>query len=85
MGSQIDWVKCWQGEAIYIDEKLVLELDEIHASDIIPLMLHSSFDRFTTYRASNTWLDEIGGDFPQSLREVVEENGRTVAENWEQS
>jgi hypothetical protein len=85
MGSQIDRVKCWQGEAIYIDEKLVLELDEIRASDVIPLMLHRSFDSFTTYRASGKWLDEIGGDFPQSLREVVEENGKTIAENWEQS
>jgi hypothetical protein len=85
MGSQIDWVKCFQGEAIYIDEKLVLELDEICASDVIPLMLHRSFDSFTTYRASGKWLNEIGGDFPQSLREVVEENGKTIAENWEQS
>jgi hypothetical protein len=84
MGSQIDWVKCFQSEAIYIDEKLVLELDEIRASDIIPLMLHRSFDRFTTYRASGKWLDEIGGDFPQSLWDVVEENGKTVPENWEQ-
>jgi hypothetical protein len=85
MGNSIDLVKARGAEALYINEKLVLELDDIHASDIIPLMLHRSFDSFTTYRASGKWLDEIGGDFPQSLREVVEENGRTIAENWEQS
>lgn len=85
MGSQIDWVKGWDCQAIYIDEKLVLELYQIRVSDLVPLMLNRSFDRFTVYRVNDTWLDEIGGDFPQSLREVVEENGRTVAENWEQS
>ena len=81
MGHSIDWVKCFQGEA---DEKLVLELDEIHTSDIIPLMLHRSFEQFTVYRASGKWLDAIGGDFPENLREVVEENGKTILQNWEQ-
>lgn len=85
MGHSLAWVKCWHGEAIYVDEKLVLELYEIRASDVIPLMLHKSFDQFTTYRASGSWLDEIGGDFPENLREVVEENGKTILENWEQS
>jgi hypothetical protein len=84
MGHSIDLVKCWDGQAIYIDEKLVLELDEISISDVIPLMLHQSFEQFTSYRASGKWLDEIGGGFPENLREVVEENGKTIAENWEQ-
>jgi len=83
MGAQIEWVRCWQGEALYIDEKLVLESDLIRARDVIPLMMHRSFDRFTEYRVSSVWLDEIGGDFPENLRDIVLEDGRTIAEMWE--
>lgn len=84
MGCTIDWVKGWEGQALYINEELVLELDEIRVGDIVPLMMHQSFEQFTIYRASNKWLEENDGNFPQNLREVVEENGRTILENWEQ-
>jgi len=84
MGNQIDYVKGWDCQAVYINETLVLEMDEIHVSDIVPLMMHQSFDRFTIYRASESWLDKIDGNYPTNLREVVEQNGKTIAENWEQ-
>ncbi len=83
MGHNISWVKTWDGQAIYIDEKLVLESEEIYVADVVPLMLHQSFDGFNIYRANNQWLDEIGGDFPIDLRSVVLEDGRTIAEHWE--
>jgi hypothetical protein len=84
MGSQIEWVKGWGCQAVYINEQLILELDEIRVGDVIPLMMHQSFEQFTTYRASDKWLEDNDGNFPQNLREVVEQNGKTIAENWEQ-
>ena len=82
MGHCISWVKGWGGQAIYIDEKLVLELDEIKTGDVIPLILHQSFEGYYSYRANNQWLEKINGDFPNNLRDVVLEDGRTIAEYW---
>lgn len=84
MGNSITFVKAWRGEAIYINNKLALESEEITARDVIPLMMHLSFDGFDCYRAKDTWLDEVGGDFPENLAEVVEEGGLSLAEYWEQ-
>lgn len=83
MGSQIALVKAdnWQG--LYVNETLVCEYHEILIQDVMLHVLHKSVDTFQVFEANWGWVDERG-DLPENLREVVLENGRTIAENWEQ-
>lgn len=81
MGIQIALVRCdnWQG--LYVSEKLVWEDHSIGIPIVMAHVLHEHVDHFEQYNASDTWLGMVGS-FTPSLRDVVLEDGRTIAEHW---
>jgi len=82
MGIQIALVTTdgWQG--LYVSEKLVWETHSISIRTIMDHVIYNHVDRFDEYKASDTWMAMVGS-FTPSLRDVVLEDGRTLADRWE--
>lgn len=81
MGIQIALVKADDWEGLYVSEKLVCEDHAIEVEEVMAQVLYNHVDRFDIYHASETWMAMVGS-FAPSLRDVVLEDGRTIAEHW---
>jgi hypothetical protein len=82
MGMQIAlvYVDDWQG--LYVNEALVYQDPRITIAEVMNYVLYNHVDRFEQIEASYAHMAMIGA-FPQALREVVLQDGRTMQERWD--
>lgn len=82
MGMQIALVKVdnWQG--LYVNDGLVYQDHRITIQQVMDHVLYNHVDRFEQIEASDAHM-AMTGAFPQALREVVLQDGRTMQERWD--
>ena len=82
MGMQIDlvWVAKWQG--LYVNGLRVLEDSYITVDQVMAYVLFNHVDHFKRIEASDVHI-AMTGAFPQELRDVVLQDGRTIQEMWD--
>lgn len=82
MGVQVALVKADDWEGLYVNERLVCEDHEISVEEVMSYVLYQHVDRFQIFEADQEWVGE-NGTFSLDLRDVVLEDGKTVAEHWQ--